>query len=267
MESRTTRRARWAAWLAACLGAALLVGLADALSPASFPARVGYALAFLVVAAEILLAARLVPACGVGPALAALGVFGGGLWALSGAPPVALPAAGLTLVLLTCTSLVGAMVGARIQRPGHLLAVAAVSGLADLWSVYDAGGPTAQLVDAALAEPERLALFALPFPLFGAGRIEPVIGAGDAVFAALYLAAFERHGLATRRALWGLGLGFVAGLALLLALERSVPLLPLLGAGVVLADPGARSLERRELHTVLVVVVALLCLMGARLWG
>src|SRR5690606_21231116 len=164
-------------------------------APDSFPVQAGFALGFLLVSAEILVASRLVPAAGAGPALAALAAFGLGLWGLSGAPPSPLPAAALTTLLLACTTLIGAALGARIERPGHLLAVAAVSGLADLWSVYDAGGPTAQLVDSALAAPERLALFALPFPLFGTGSIAPMIGAGDVAFAALYLAVFERHQL------------------------------------------------------------------------
>jgi hypothetical protein len=229
--------------------------------------RVAFGLAFLAVTAEIVVVAARTPRLGglglaVGLAAAALGVL-----SLAGRPPTPFNAAALTAGLLAGGSLLGTFLGARVERPGHLLAVAAISGVADLWSVFDAGGPTAKLVEKALAAPEQIALFALPWPLLGSGQIAPIIGVGDVVFAGLYLGCFARHGLSTRRAALGLTCGFVAGLVALLVLERPIPLLPLLGAGVVLADRAARDLETRELRMVTTVVLALLAILGARLWG
>jgi hypothetical protein len=258
------RLARWClSWLGASFGLLLM----SALASVPIPVQLGFALAFGAVAAEILLVASFAPVLRPRALLACGALCGTGILALAGAAPTALAAAFLTACLLAGTTLLGVSLGARIERPGHLLAVASISALADIWSVFDAHGPTSQLVEDALSAPERLALFALPWPLLGAGRIEPLIGAGDAAFAALYLGAFERHGLATARVRLGLGLGFAVGLALLLTLERAVPLLPLLGLGVVLSDRRARALEARELRTVLVVVVSLLGLLWARLGG
>jgi hypothetical protein len=230
-------------------------------------ARLAFALAFAAVSAEILLASRLAPALR-GLTLGALMLVPiAGAWFLNGVAPTPFNAALLTLVLLVGCTAPGAALGARIERPGHLLAVAVISALADLWSVFDKHGPTAQMLEKATAAPDRMALFALPWPLLGTGTIQPIIGAGDVLFAALYLASFERHGLSVKRALLGLAAGFGAGLGALLLLERAVPLLPLLGAGVVLADRRVRELEQRELRAMVAVVLGLLGLMGARLWG
>jgi hypothetical protein len=117
-----------------------------------------------------------------------------------------------------------------------------------------------------LREPERIALIALPWPLWGTGTIQPVLGVGDIVFVALYLAAYARHRLSLVRGALGLAAGFFAGLLLLITLERAIPLLPLLGAGAVLGDRGARALEKRELATALAVTAVLLVVLAVRLW-
>ncbi len=251
----------------ACCGAACLVALAAWLDVPGLSPRLAFTFAFVLVTTEILLVSRLVPALYLPQALLGAAASLGAVALLSGSAPTLLPSAALTAALLAGGSLLGAGLGARIERPGHLLAVAAISSLADVWSVLDAGGPTAQLVAQAAAEPQRLSLFALPFPLWGTGQIEPLIGAGDIVFAALYVATFARHGLPARRALFGLGFGFLLGLGLLLFLERPVPLLPLLGAGVVASDARARTLEARERNMVLGVVALLVVMITLRLGG
>jgi hypothetical protein len=259
--------ARFLGWAAAWLGAALTMGFACLITWSALPPRLGFAIAFGVVAGEILLTGVLAPRAS--RALAATSLLGSGcvLVGLWGAAPGAVTGALLTAALLSGGSVLGAVIGARIERPGHLLAVAAVSGFADLWSVLDRAGPTARLVEAAARAPERLALFALPWPLWGTGSIQPTIGAGDVIFVALYLAAYQRHGLRLARALWGLGLAFAAGLLSLLALERAIPLLPLLGAAAVLADGRARRLAPGERRAVSCVVVVLLGALALRVWG
>ena len=94
--------------------------------------------------------------------------------------------------------------------------------------------------------------------------VPPLIGAGDLVFAALYVAAFRRHGLPARRALGALGGAFALGLGLLCLTLRPIPLLPLLGGAVVLSDRRARSLDRRGWRTVLLVSAALLVAIALR---
>lgn len=223
--------------------------------------RVGFAIAFVMVALETLGVASLAPAPRVPWGTLLVLVWG----ALSrGLEPTAVHGAVVTAALLVGGTSLGAALGARIDRAGHLVAVAVVSGIADVWSAF--AGPTAHMVEEALSRPERLPLIALPWPLWGTDTIQPVLGVGDIVFVALYLAAFARHGLSLKRAWLGLAAGFGVGLALLLALERAVPLLPMLGAGAVLADKRARELDKRELFTVLSVAAVLLGILAIRLW-
>lgn len=259
------RAPSFAALVAAGVGCALLVAAVGALAPhlalAPLPA---FALAFAAVSLELLVLAAVAPTATVVPVLlAGLGLVGA-LALLHDAPAQLAPSALLTFALGTSAALVGASLGGRIEQPGQLTAVALVSAIADLWSVLDPQAPSARLAADALAAPERLALFALPFPLLGTTVVPPLIGAGDLVFAALYVAAYRRHGLPVLRALSALALAFALGLAALIITLRPLPLLPLLGAAVVLADRRARSLDPRGWRTVLLVCAALLAAIALR---
>ena len=247
------------------LGAAFVVWSLGAIAPrvalAPYPA---FALAFAAVALEIVLLAAAAPMRATRGAVVALGALLLVLVALRDEPARGMAPALLTLALGSTAALVGAALGERIEQPGQLVAVALVSGIADLWSVLDPGAPSARLAAEALAEPEQLALFALPFPLLGSDLVPAVIGAGDVVFAALYAGVFRRHGLSHIRVLAALSAGFALGLGALLITERPVPLLPLLGGAVVLSDARARSLPAREWRTVALACAALLSVIALR---
>lgn len=263
-----TSLARFALWLLAGLVCAGLVLLAGAVAPhVVLDTRPAFAVAFMAVSAEILLVSRATPqlqrAYLWGSLLFAFGV----LSLVAGARLTAESAALATAALLWVAAGLGATLGFRIDKPGHLLAVASVSAMADLWSVYDPAGPSASLAREVAAHPERVPAFALCFPLLGSDRVPAIIGAGDVLFCALYLAVFQRHGLPVYRAVLSLGLAFLVGLGLLLWLERPLPLLPLLGAAVVLCDARARSLERKEVRTVLVTMALVGGLLAVRLWN
>ncbi len=224
-------------------------------------ARVAYGIAFVVVASELLAAARLVPRAPGWVTALLVAASAGALWAVRGAAPSLAPASVVTVALLTGGSALGGAVGQRIDKPGHLLAVFAISALADFWSVYDPAGPSARLARQAATQPDTLVLFALPWPILGSGRIEAIIGAGDLLFAALYSAALRRHGVHGNRATLAMAGGLMVGLALLFWLERALPLLPFLGAAVVVAEPRARSLpvaDRRSVATVVGVLTVIL---------
>jgi hypothetical protein len=253
-------------WGMATVGAALVVLAASSVAPSlALEPRVAFSLAFAVVSVELVLVARLSFAT-TGPLTLGAGLVTlTALWSLRAQSISPWTAALLTAVLLGGVTLLGAAIGGRIQAPGHLLAVFGISSLADLWSVYDPTGPSAKLAVHAASQPEKLVVLALPWPMFGTDRIEAIIGAGDILFAALYLAALTQHGLAATRAAWFMLGGLLLGLAGLLAFERAIPLLPLIGAAVMLAEPNARSLSGRERRSVAVVLAALALVIGYRL--
>jgi hypothetical protein len=85
-----------------------------------------------------------------------------------------------------------------------------------------------------------------------------VIGAGDALFAALYLSAAVRHGLAYRRVALALGAGLLAAGALTFVFHRALPALPFLGAAVLAVEPRARRVARRDRGPTLVAAAILL---------
>jgi hypothetical protein len=244
--------------LVGAAGCAALVFIVGSVAPqlASAP-LFAFALAFACVAGEIVLLAVLGPRLRPVHALGVVGAAVVPIVLLAGAPAHAPQAAALTLVLGVGATVIGATLGARIERAGQLVAVALVSAIADCWSVLDPSAPSARFAEEVMAHPEQLALAALPFPLLGTTLVPAVIGAGDVVFSALYVAAFRAHGLSLRRVALALAAGYAVGLCGLLALERPLPLLPLLGAAVVLSEPAARSLPRREWRTVLAVCAAL----------
>lgn len=251
--------------VASLLGCTALFVLACLAGPhVPLNVQVAYALAFMLVAGEIVLLAR--HAVIERPQELVLILFlGVGVLAWQRGQPVSIHgAAAVGLALLLVGTALGGALGARIEKPGHLMAVAAISTVADLWSVYDPDGISAKMAESAVAAPEQIVLFALPWPLLGTPHIAPIIGAGDILFTALYVAAFERHGLALKRALLALLCAYALGLAAILVTERPVPLLPLLGAAILLSDRRTASLPPHERRTVWLVVAVLVALLVVR---
>jgi hypothetical protein len=253
-------------WGIAVVGSAFVVFAASSVS-SSLPLepRLAYSVAFAAVSIELVLVARLSFSTTAPVTLAAGLATLISLWSLRALQVSPVTAALLTCVLLAGVTLLGAAIGGRIQAPGHLLAVFGISSLADLWSVFDPEGPSAKLAVHAATQPEKLVVLALPWPMLGSDRIEAIIGAGDILFAALYLAALAQHGLAATRAAWLMLGGLLIGLCGLLILERAIPLLPLMGAAVMIAEPKARSLSARERRSVALVLAALAVVIGYRL--
>jgi hypothetical protein len=76
-----------------------------------------------------------------------------------------------------------------------------------------------------------------------------------------FLAVSAELLLAATRTAWAMFGAMLVGLLLILIFERALPLLPLIGAAVVLAEPRTRSLpqqDRRSFGVVLVVLSAFL---------
>lgn len=162
----------------------------------------------------------------------------------------------VTAVLLLAGGVVGGSVGGRIEHPGHLLAVAVVSLLVDTFSVYHPAGPTAALV----SQPRALAVLALSWPMLGTTTIAPVLGVGDVIFAALYMAASRRHDLGTGRTVVGLAAGLVVTMAAVILSGLPIPALVGMGVAVLVAHPRARRLpakDRRKGRIVLAVLALL----------
>lgn len=159
--------------------------------------------------------------------------------------------------LLASGASAGALVGARIQHPGHLGVVAIVSSVADLVSVFHESGPTAQIAQSAPA----LSLLALAAPMLGTGDLPPLLGVGDVVMASLYASAAARFGLPEGRTWVALAAGLAGAMIAVLWLEIALPALPFLGLAMIVAHPRVRvppphERRRAALGVALVVGVA-----------
>jgi hypothetical protein len=166
-------------------------------------------------------------------------------------------AAGVLVALLALGSALGAWVGQGIAAPGHLLFVAIVSSLADIFSVSHPDGPTAAIV----RSPDALAWLALPWPMLGTRDILPFLGVGDVVFCSLYYAAARKHGLSLVRTLLAAIVAFGAAASVVAIVERPIAVLPFLGAAVLVAHPAFRrpptSDQRRGLWLITAFAFAL----------
>lgn len=217
----------------------------------SCPPVFAYLVGFACVVASTLGVAWFVPAKGwAGLTGAAIGLAA--MAAAVSSPDDELALCVLAGLLLLGTTL-GAWVGRRIQHPSHLLFVALVSSVADILSVTQPGGISKAIAEA----PRALALLALPWPLLGSGEIAPFLGVSDVVFASLYLHASRAHVLPMLRSLIALSLGFAVTAALVLLFLRPIPVLPLLGLSIVLAQPRARAASAEDLRRGAWVLAAL----------
>ena len=217
-------------------------------------------LAFACVSAEVITAASNTPRLRsralrwlLGPtaALAAVALAG------SDVPKVVM-AAVVTASLLWLGTAVGGVVGNAIEHPGHLLVVAIVSGMVDVFSVVHPSGPTAQIIELDVA----VNLLLLPWPILGTSDIQPVLGVGDIVFAGIYAVASRRHGLPMWRTVLALCAGLLVTLVVVVTTHRGTPALPFLGAAFVLAHPTTWKLPAHERGKAAVGVAALAVLLG-----
>lgn len=235
---------RWAGAIAVAIAA--MLGAAAIAPQVAISPVLAFAIGFGAIAGSVLAVSALCPrprkrallvVAGCGALLLGL-LFIGRLHP----PPTWLAAALVTAALLGGATVLGALVGGGVEHPGHLLMVVGVSSVADAGSVLSPEGPSAMIAQSEVA----LSVLALPWPMLGTDAIEPMLGGGDVVFAALYLAASRTHGLSQRRTLVALGLGFAATLAFVVGLEQAVPALPFLGLAMLVAHPEARVLPTKD---------------------
>lgn len=201
-----------------------------------------YVFSFSCVCALVLASAQACPARARGDLVWLVGALGVlGLVAWSGGRGAA-HAAVVLAALLIAGSVLGSVVGTAIEHAGHLVFVALVSSLADAASVLHPKGLSAAIVESEQA----LSLLALPFALLGTADTPPLLGVGDVVFTALYVAAARRHGLSERRTLLALALAYAVTMVAVAGLEMALPALPFLGLAMVVAHPEARRPAVRD---------------------
>jgi hypothetical protein len=257
------RRRELATWLGAIAMSIAILGVASAIAPA-LPvdprrsigeALAAYAIAFGAIGAITIAVAACAPSLGA-RGLWVLAPIAGALVGVAAAGEQrGAPTGALAVVALLGAggTLAGAAIGARIQHPGHLSIVAIASSIADLWSVLSPGAPSATVA----ASAPLLSVLALSFPMPGTDAIEPLLGIGDVVFVALYLAAARAHRLGIARTIVAMASGLAVTAMVVTTLRIAIPALPFLGAAMLIAHPAARLPPPHERTTAAIALGAL----------
>lgn len=225
-----------------------------------------FAIGFFTIAVLVIWAGATVPffprKAGVALLLPIGGLIAIGAWGEAGYGIAG--GTGVLISLLAGGSMLGAIVGARIAHPGHILVVASVSTLADLYSVFHRAGLSAVVV-----ENERaLSLLAIPWALASRdGRVDlqPVLGIGDVIMISVYLVVARRYALPLPSFLAGFLIAFGIVFALLTVPDDPipVPVLPFLGIAAILAHPRARQLRPQDRKQAVIGISVLTVAVGA----
>jgi dienelactone hydrolase len=179
---------------------------------------------------------------------------------------------GMGLGLLLWTGAAGWLVSLGLKRPSYVLLAALVGAVLDIYMVFF--GRTGEVV-AAREGAGRLwvDLGTLGWPVLGSDRFYGVVGAGDFVFLALFLAAAQRFGFGLVRNIWAqlaaLSTGFLVAHTLVLLLPELVglPALPFMAAFLLMANRGrfeTTPTDRRHIAAVLGVLLLACSALGAR---
>lgn len=163
------------------------------------------------------------------PVVAAVSLGGMYLWTAAHPVPRTATALIVNFVLLSAGTATGAIVGAQIKRPGHILIVAMVITFADIVSVFVPQGLSQTVANSASA----LSILAVSFPApasDGAAVWLPTVGVGDIIGAALFIVSTRVHEMSAKRTAVALSTGLLATFAIATALQLALPALPLMSA-------------------------------------
>ncbi|MDD3148325.1 MAG: hypothetical protein PHD82_13605 [Candidatus Riflebacteria bacterium] len=162
----------------------------------------------------------------------------------------------LALVQLTLASGIGLWIGEGIDEVSHLIPVALVATLADIWSV--SAGATSMIIVSS-----SINYFLLRFPLPGTSEIPYLIGLTDFLFFAIFFQAAIRFKLGTRKNAILLLASFLITVAAAIFFGVGLPVLPFMAAIFVAGNFRRLELKREEIRQILIFSVVILALFSA----
>ncbi|PKL48408.1 MAG: hypothetical protein CVV42_09805 [Candidatus Riflebacteria bacterium HGW-Riflebacteria-2] len=154
----------------------------------------------------------------------------------------------LAMAQLTLASGIGLWIGEGIDEIAHLLPVAIVATVADIWSV--SAGATAKIVVSS-----AINYFLLRFPMPGYGTIPYLIGLTDFLFFAIFFQAAVRFNLGIRKNVLLLLTSFFIAVAAAIFFGHGLPVLPFMALLFVVGNFRHLSLKKEEFRQILLFVV------------
>ncbi len=162
----------------------------------------------------------------------------------------------LCLLQLALASGIGLWIGNGIDAVSHLIPVAVVATLADIWSV-SAGATSKIIVSSAIN------YFLLRFPLPGTNEIPYLIGLTDFLFFAIFFSAACRFGLGALRNAVLLLSSFLVAVAAAIFFSAGLPVLPFMAVIFVAGNFRQLELKREEIKQILIFSVVILAVFSA----
>jgi len=162
----------------------------------------------------------------------------------------------LCLMQLTLASGIGLWIGNGIDAVSHLIPVAVVATLADIWSV-SAGATSMIIVSSAIN------YFLLRFPVPGTTEIQYLIGLTDFLFFAIFFQAARRFNLGTAKNAVLLLSSFLVAVAAAIFFGMGLPVLPFMALIFVAGNFRRLELKREEIKQILIFSVVILAVFSA----
>lgn len=157
----------------------------------------------------------------------------------------------LALCQLTIASGIGLWIGEGIDEISHLIPIAIVATVADIWSV--SAGATSMIIVSSVIN-----YFLLRFPLIGSTEIPYLIGLTDFLFFAIFFHAARRFELGTAKNTVLLILSFLLTVAAAIFFRTPLPVLPFMAVFFVAGNFAKLKLKREEIKQILVFFVVIL---------
>lgn len=157
----------------------------------------------------------------------------------------------LALCQLTLAAGLGLWIGEGIDEISHLIPVALVATIADIWSV--SAGATAKIIISPVIN-----YFLLRFPMPGHTEIPYLIGLSDFLFFAIFYQAARRFDLGTVKNAILLSSSFLAAIAAAIFFTTGLPVLPFMAAIFVAGNFSKLRLKREEMKQIIGFVILIL---------
>lgn len=157
----------------------------------------------------------------------------------------------LAMAQLALAAGIGLWIAKGIDDITHLIPVALVATIADIWSV--SAGATAKIVVSS-----SINFFLLRFPVLGSSSIPFLIGLTDFLFFAIFFQAAVRYKLGTLKNALLLGLSFLIAIISALYSATGLPVLPFMAVLFVAGNFSQLELKKEELKQVMLFVIVIL---------
>ena len=157
----------------------------------------------------------------------------------------------LALAQLGLACGIGLWIGEGIDEASHLIPVAIVATVADIWSV--SAGATAQIVVSS-----AINYFLLRFPVPGSGAIPYLIGLTDFLFFAIFYQAARRFELGARKNAIILGCSFVPAIGGALFFQTGLPVLPFMAVFFVAGNFSKLKLKKEDVKIIAAFILVIL---------